>query len=118
MGFCGGDNDQDVVNGIRQDCNRGVWDNAYAHADTDDLQSPLAEDDPPEVYAHGADWGARWMATIIGMGNSIALANRARVLEADCENHDCTCPGSWGEEYCNCNAGLYPAPEPSSKEKA
>ena len=103
-----------VVNGIRQNCNAGVWDNAFLHADSEALESPLAEDDPPEVYAHGADWGARWMAAIIGIGEAIQAADRARVLEADCENHDCTCPGSWGEEYCNCNAGLYLASEPSS----
>ena len=55
-----------VVNGIRQDCGMGVWDNALEHADSE-LASILDEDDPAECFAHGANWGVCWYVAIVGM---------------------------------------------------
>jgi len=59
-----------VVNGIRQDCDIGVWDNAFEHAEESTGRMAHCED-LSEAFAHGADWGARWMGTIIGIGTAI-----------------------------------------------
>lgn len=52
--------------------------------------------------------GAAVAFGLMGMAEAIRQAEHRRFLEADAENHDCTCPGSWSAEYCNCSAGLYP----------
>ena len=56
------------VHGIRQDCEMGVWDNAFLRAEED---LDLNGFDRQECFALGADWGAGWGAAIVGMAQAI-----------------------------------------------
>lgn len=58
----------------------GVWTCAINHAATLD-ESILEEEDPIEVYARGADWGARWMIAIIQMAEAIQYTDTIRRIE-------------------------------------
>jgi hypothetical protein len=56
------------VNGVRQDCDCGVWDNALLHA----LEHVNRENYCAyELFALGADWGVAWLSAIIGMAEAI-----------------------------------------------
>ncbi len=67
-----------VVNGIRQDCGVGVFDNALDYADA---LPPMNPYDPAEAYARGAEWGAGWMVAVIGMGQAIRAGRFCLVCE-------------------------------------
>lgn len=60
-----------VVNGIRQDCAMGVWDNAFEEAEGPRFEELVVDNDPHEAFAHGADWAVCWLAAIIGLGHGV-----------------------------------------------
>lgn len=62
-----------VVEGIRQDCGLGVWDNAFEYADTV-LYTRIVNargKDAAEAFGDGAEWMTRWIEAIVGMGAAI-----------------------------------------------
>jgi hypothetical protein len=83
------------VNGIRQNCDCGVFDNALDYAG-----SELWDNDPGECFAKGADWGAGWMAAIITMALAIQ-DNHPPIIErsywtseiSGIRGYSCRCPG-------------------------
>lgn len=68
----------ETIDGVRQDCDLGVWDNAFIHADA---QGPWVSD-ASEAFAHGADWAARWIAGLMGMATAIHQSEVVRQLDA------------------------------------
>ena len=68
-----------VVNGIRQDCDCGVWDNACDEAGRREIHTPDGEE--TEAFADGAEWGAGWAFAIIGMAEAIRSRETRQIEE-------------------------------------
>lgn len=58
----------------------------------------MLRDEDLVLWKHGTKGVAlcRWL---IDMAQAIRDGFLRR---EDAKNHDCTCPASWGEDYCNC----------------
>lgn len=70
-------------------------------------EEPMSEDDRRIQLAYMT--GAAAAFGLMGMAEAIRAADDDRRREADRENHACTCPASWGADYCDCAAVLYGA---------
>jgi hypothetical protein len=72
--------------------NTELWDLAL-----DECNRKWLETESPVDFANGADWGARWLAAVVGMAmavqkNAPRLVER-RYWETDPRYYDCWCPG-------------------------
>jgi hypothetical protein len=65
-----------------------------------------ANEDLQYAYDTGVFQGVVVFDGLMGMAEAIRQAYHDRQREADRHLHDCTCPASWGEDYCDCRGGL------------
>jgi hypothetical protein len=77
---------------------------AYRLSDWDLWLDELSGAD--SAWSGGYECGAAAAFGLMGMAEAIRATENARCRERDRANHDCTCPASWGEDYCNCRGGL------------
>ncbi len=67
-------------------------------------------------YCSAFDRGAAVAFGLMGMAEAIGHAEEIRERFADQENHDCTCPASWGADFCSC--AVYDLPVEPDRRKA
>jgi hypothetical protein len=66
-----------------------------------------------DAVACGFVMGAAVVFGIMGMVDAIREREADRILREDMAKHDCTCPSSWGADYCDCY-GCLAVPSPSN----